>query len=329
MIKDADFNIIGIDGGASNTRGVLINQNGNTLSTAFEEGTNLAVYGELAAKRIINVISSLCESANISFDSIDAIGLGLAGASHQEGREEVFKKLDALNLSKRTLIANDAEAAYVLSCPMDLGILVTVGTGVICISRNEEGKTIRIAGTGHDKGDVGSGFWMGKQVITNLALNETSVIGDQYLEQLMEIFLETVGIPEFNNAIEKIYEHDDQIKIIAKLAKPVIDLSEKGNEIALSIVQEATHSIANYIESLLERINYSSNKIVLAGNGSVIRNNYYRKSVNDELRFHFSDIKWTFSKISSAYGASIMAGKLYDIDIKVSDILKGKILAAT
>ena len=329
MSKDADFHIIGIDGGASNTRGVLINQNGKTLSTALEEGSNLAVYGELAANRIINVISSLCESANISFDLIDAIGLGLAGASNEEGREEVFKKLDALNLSKRTLIANDAEAAYAINCPMDLGVLVTVGTGVICISRNKEGKTIRIAGNGHDKGDVGSGFWMGKQVISNLALNETSVIGDKDLEQLMSIFLETVGIPEFSDAIEKIYEHDDQIKIIAKLAKPVIDLSEKGNEIALSIVQEATHSIANYIESIVDRINYSSKNIVLAGNGSVIRNDYYRKSVNDELSFLFSDIKWTFSKISSAYGASIMAGKLYDMDVKVSDILKGKILAAT
>ena len=291
MNKNTDFHIVGIDGGASNTRGVLINENGETLSTALEEGTNLAVYGELAAKRIINVISNLCESANISFDLIDAIGLGLAGASNQEGRDEVFKELDALNLSKRTLIANDAEAAYAINCPMDLGVLVTVGTGVICISRNKEGKTIRIAGNGHDKGDVGSGFWMGKQVIANLALNETSVIGDQHLEQLMDLFLKTVGISEFNNAIEKIYKDDDQIKIIAKLAKPVIDLSENGNEIALSIVQEATHAVASYIESLTERLNYSSNNIVLAGNGSVIRNDFYRNSVNDELRFQFSDIK--------------------------------------
>ena len=108
-----------------------------------------------------------------------------------------------------------------------------------------------------------------------------------------------------------------------------VDLSEQGNEIALSIVQEATHSVASYIEALAEKLNYSSDSIVLAGNGSVIRNDYYRKSVNDELSFLFSDIKWTFSKISSAYGASIMVGKLYDMDVKISDILKGEALAAT
>ena len=53
------------------------------------------------------------------------------------------------------------------------------------------------------------------------------------------------------------------------------------------------------------------------------------KSSRHDLLFQFSDIKWTFSKISSAYGASIMAGKLYDMDVKVSDILKGQALAAT
>ena len=36
-------------------------------------------------------------------DLIDSVGLGLAGASNADGRDQVFKKLDALNLSKRTL----------------------------------------------------------------------------------------------------------------------------------------------------------------------------------------------------------------------------------
>ena len=66
----------------------------------------------------------------------------------------VFGKIDGINLTQRTFIMNDAEAAYAINCPMDLGVLVTVGTGVICISRYKEGKPIRIAGYGHVKGDV-------------------------------------------------------------------------------------------------------------------------------------------------------------------------------
>ena len=59
-MKNEEFYTIGIDGGASNTRGVLVNHLGATLSTfTLKLGTNLSVYGETAAERIVNVISKL------------------------------------------------------------------------------------------------------------------------------------------------------------------------------------------------------------------------------------------------------------------------------
>ena len=56
---------------------------------------------------------------------------------------------------------------------------------------------------------------------------------------------------------------------------------------------------------------------------SIIRNDFFRRSLNDDLKFNFSKITWTFSSISSAYGAGILAAQLYDAPVKVSDILKG------
>ena len=113
------------------------------------------------------------------------------------------------------------------------------------------------------------------------------------------------------------------------MAEPVIKLAEAGNNVALSVVQEATHAVSNYIISLTDELNYSKRNIVLAGNGSVIRNDFFRTSINQELRFQFPDIKWTFSAISAAYGAGLMAARLYDIDVKISDILQGDALVAS
>ncbi len=214
-----------------------------------------------------------------------------------------------------------------MGCPGDFGILVTVGTGIICISRNSEGKSIRQAGEGHDQGDVGSGYWIGRQALLNLTLNETSVLGDQDLEEIMSVFLKHVNDEEFQVAMEKLNESDDAVFIIAGLAESIIGLAEKGNEVALSIVQEATHAVSEYIIALTDELDYNESHIVLSGNGSVIRNDFFRKSLNDDLRFNFSDIKWTFSSISPAYGAGILAAKIHDVDIKVSDIVKGDALA--
>jgi N-acetylglucosamine kinase-like BadF-type ATPase len=144
----------------------------------------------------------------------------------------------------------------------------------------------------------------------------------------MHIFLQSVDENDFQTALENIHKSEDSVQIIAQLAMPIIQLAESGNNVALSVVQEATHAVANYIISLTDELNYSKNNIVLAGNGSVIRNDYFRSSVNDELRFQFPDIKWTFSTISAAYGAGLMAARLHHIDVAISDILKGDALAA-
>tara|TARA_Y100000590_G_scaffold470024_1_gene661447 strand:- start:802 stop:1791 length:990 start_codon:yes stop_codon:yes gene_type:complete len=329
-MKKDEYYIIGVDGGASKSRGILMNSSGDTLATAFNKGSNLTVYGKLAAERIIHIINDLCEHAHISIDLIDSVGLGIAGASNEEGRDQVFKALDALNLSKKSLVANDAEVAYELNCPGTFGILVTVGTGVICLARDNQKEMVRVAGNGHDNGDVGSGYWIGKQAILNLSLNESSVIGDADLEEIMNTFLYINRGNSFEEALHKIQAHPDYIRKVAALTNPLIKLAEDGNNVALSIIQEASHAIANYVISVTEKLKFHDNNIVLAGNGSVIRNDYFRKSINDELKFHFKDVKWTFSTISPAYGAGIMAAKLFnDLDIRVSDILKGDALAAT
>ena len=187
-------------------------------------------------------------------------------------------------------------------------------------------KSIRQAGEGHDQGDIGSGYWIGRQALSNLTLNETSILGDQDLEEIMSVFLKHVNDEEFQVALEKLNESDDAVFIIAGLAESIIGLAEKGNEVALSILQEATHAVSENIIALTDELDYNESHIVLSGNGSVIRNDFFRKSLNDDLRFNFPDIKWTFSSISPAYGAGILAAKIHNVDIKVSDIVKGDAL---
>ena len=94
-------------------------------------------------------------------------------------------------------------------------------------------------------------------------------------------------------------------------------------------MQEAAHAVAGYITTLAEELKYNENQIVLAGNGSIIQNKLFRKSLNDDLRFDFPEIKWTFSSIPPAYGAGMLAAKVQGIDVKISNILKGDALAAT
>ena len=127
-------------------------------------------------------------------------------------------------------------------------------------------------------------------------------------------------------------ELQDTINAFSSLAEKIIDFAESGNEMALSIIQEGSSTIAEYILQLVHDLEITINdgSIILAGNGSIIRNDFFRKTLNDALQFDFPNIKWTFSNISNAYGAGLLAARLHDIDVKLSQIIDSDYyLAAT
>ena len=64
-IEKSNNIFIGIEGGATNTNGVLFDSNGNTLAALSIKGANLAVYQQVAAERICFLIQELIKKARI------------------------------------------------------------------------------------------------------------------------------------------------------------------------------------------------------------------------------------------------------------------------
>ena len=77
-------------------------------------------------------------------------------------------------------------------------------------------------------------------------------------------------------------------------------------------------------------LKFNKNNVILAGNGSVIKNDFYRKSLNDALQFDIKDLHWIFSDISAAYGAGMIAALSKDkILIDIKNIIKGEYLVSS
>jgi len=321
----------GLDGGASSTRAVIIDADGNTLAKQkIHLGTNLKVYEEIAPKRIVDIVQNLCSEIYISVDDISAFGFGLAAVSYDPGRELLFKELDRLNIADKSILINDAEAAYKVTCIDDIGILMTVGTGVIGIAKTHKGDFVRVAGKGHDQSDIGSGYWLGKELLLKLSFNEAIVNHDNNLNQLYNKVLNQFNATNLNEALEIIASDENSLSLKASLGKIVIEASN-SNDIALSILQEATVNVADYILDLNSLLDYNhSDDIVLFGNGSIIKSKEFRKSLNDSLSFNFKNISWIFSDLSASYGSAMLAAISKDNhNILIKNILKGDYLVSS
>ena len=321
----------GLDGGASSTRAIIIDADGNTLAKQkIHLGTNLKVYEEIAPKRIADIVQNLCSEIYISVDDISAFGFGLAAVSYDPGRELLFKELDRLNIADKSILINDAEAAYKVTCIDDIGILMTVGTGVIGIAKTHKGDFVRVAGKGHDQSDIGSGYWLGKELLLKLSFNEAIVNHDNNLNQLYNAVLNQFNATNLNEALEIIASDENSLSLKASLGKIVIEASN-SNDIALSILQEATVNVADYILDLNSLLDYNhSDDIVLFGNGSIIKSKEFRKSLNDSLSFNFKNISWIFSDLSASYGSAMLAAISKDNhNILIKNILKGDYLVSS
>ena len=310
--------IIGIDGGASKTTAILFDSGGNTIKYKTDLSSNLSVNEEVSCSRVVNLISSIIDESKIQYDQISAIGIGLAGASNETGRQRLFGMLDNMSLSDKTIITNDVESIYEYIWKDKEGILVNVGTGVVCISKKNKG-FLKVAGNGHDDGDVGSGYWIGKEALIQMGFNEEQ--SDNDTSALFEAAFTHYDVQKYEELTEKINESEDKISLIASFAKDVLFLAENKNEVAVSIIQHSTRVIADYIIELRDSLNYGNKEIILAGNGSVLKNDYFRYELNNALSFEFSSIKWVFLDISPAYTSGILSARLKSIKIDIKKLL--------
>jgi len=313
---------IGIDGGATTTTGVLIDNHGKTIGVFKTKGTNLNIYKKIAVKRVIDFIKKIVKNSKISFDDVSGFGIALAGISDLDQRERLLKELDAVNISSKSIVLSDSEAAYKLLCPSGNGVLMSVGTGVVGIAKNND-KTFKVAGQGHNNGDLGSGYWIGKQLFKNLLINSNIISIDNDLTEIFDSVKQKLNISSLESLAQELEDNNDSIAQIASIAEDIIVLAKNGNDLALSIIQEATTYVADYINYLFDSLEISKNDVVVACNGSIIKNEFYKKLLSDALQFDFKKMHWISSDLSAAYGAALIVVETKEINISSSDIVKG------
>ena len=229
--------IIGIDGGASKTKGVLLDESGATISRCFQIGTNLTINQDTAPQIISRSIKELCMKGKVDIVNVSAIGLGLAGASNEDGRDLLFKELDREDLTRKTIICSDAEAAFKIVCPTNFGIMLSVGTGIICYSRDIKGKSYRTGGLGHGQ-DKGSGYWIGDQLLWQLSLNQSAEISDHETLELAQILRNITKEQIIDHGINILINSDEKVRNTASLAKDICRLAAEENDLALGIILE-------------------------------------------------------------------------------------------
>src|SRR5881398_1673447 len=150
---------LGVDGGASKTAALVIDESGKSLGSGVAGPSNhLRVGIENAARNIERAVNKALVAADVASREIHWAYCGIAGADHPAHRQEVVDSLSIFFPRGNFTVDNDARIALTGAIGFGAGVVVIAGTGSVAFGRNDAGDEARAGGWGPIIGDEGSAY---------------------------------------------------------------------------------------------------------------------------------------------------------------------------
>jgi N-acetylglucosamine kinase-like BadF-type ATPase len=257
---------LGIDGGGSNLRVVIVDEQLNTIGQAlYPQTANPSSVGrEAAASTIQSALRSALRKAQCKPDDIAAAGIGVAGASAEYAADWLTEVVSGVLPRTRVVPSSDIEIALVGAHGGRRGVIVLAGTGSVAYGVSESGDGLIVGGWGYVIGDEGSGFWLGLRAV-QIAAREYDAAPDQPSE-LTRGVLEALEIPNGRALIRKIYgETRVDVRGIAALATLLLDAADSGDARAQDAVEQGAAALAGLVATLEHRLHLNAPPVALAG----------------------------------------------------------------
>jgi N-acetylglucosamine kinase-like BadF-type ATPase len=155
---------IGVDGGASKTAALVVDENGTPLGRGLAGGSNhLRVGIEEATRNVERSVNMALVEAGIAIRNVEYAYCGIAGAYHPHHRQNVIEALGIFFPRGNFIVDTDARIALTGAIGFGAGVVIISGTGSVSFGRNAAGQEARAGGWGPTLGDEGSGYWIARE----------------------------------------------------------------------------------------------------------------------------------------------------------------------
>ena len=265
--------IAGIDGGGTHTRVELRDMENRFVRRGEFGPFNLNAIGEAAFRSLLQEVFDWCGGMT----GCTRFCMGAAGISNPNVERIVKEELDRAGFQGLLKLCGDQEIALrgAMEGP---GIVLISGTGSICFGKNRAGETARSGGYGHLIDDGGSGYALGRDVLSAAIRAYDGRIED---EEILRAVCDSLGTgPE--GIVPFVYGPKTDKAAIAKYCAIAVALAERGNPHALEILRRGAEELAQLVRAVQKRLNMPGCRIALLG-GLLEPKNAYRRMVVQQL----------------------------------------------
>lgn len=294
--------IVGIDGGGTKTAIAIAHERSDDVFTftvgpinynGGDAGAIAASFAEIF-KQVRRHCGELAEVAHIC--------IGAAGISNPLVPRFLEQHVRNHGYQGRLTITGDQETALYGAHNDTKGIILIAGTGSICFGVNAKGARHRTGGYGHLIDDEGSGYSIGRHLLSLLVQAEDGRVKDTIVPAMV---YEQLGLTSVQEVVGLVYDMHTTKKDIAQLA-PILTLAcEKGDAHALRLAEQSGAKLCELVLPVIERLDLTDSPIAIAG--SVLhKSQYVREALARRLALVRPQHRLIFPIKDAAYGAVLL-----------------------
>lgn len=303
---------LGIDGGGTNTRAVVLNDTLQVLGTGVAGASNHYAVGADAAAQHCGEAAQLAiaDAARIDVNftkrDIAGWGFGLAGVRRESDAFLMRGRLNNLCEGRPWVLETDAVAAHFGAFNGGPGIVQIAGTGAICLGIDGSGERFYTDGWGPLLGDEGSGYWIGQQALRAAC---RSADGRAPRSQLTGAVPGALGVPDCDALVNLLRNEKIARETIAGLARLVFDTAMGGVPEAIEIREQATTLLSQTIAATARRMlaRHTERSIGAAKPlhfslsllGGLFEDDYFKAGVAYNIGERFVEMKQEFLPLES------------------------------
>ncbi len=287
--------ILGVDGGGTKTKVVVVDKEGNILREGIGgPGNHLVVGVDGVAK---SIVQGLGDYRNHAFD-IAIIGMGGAGFEPSV-RKRLANEIKKVINAKTIEVYNDCYVALIGAIgKRKKGMIILSGTGSMVIGIDSANRYYKAGGWGHLLGDEGSGYRISYDAI-RAVMSYWEGMGPYTI--LVDALSTHFGFSSFQDVIDFFYIKGGDRKKVASFSPSVVRAAKEGDFIANKILRDNIKSLVRGVGSVKIKI---KDDYVSYG-GGMFNSNYYKTIVGEELQIMGFELK---KPVLSPIGGALFMG---------------------
>lgn len=293
--------VIGMDGGGTKTKVCVMNLKGQEVDTLQGGSMNINSLGREGVLHNMAALFDALQERSGDWSHLKAICIGAAGVSNPLTRETLMASVKTAGIRVQPTIFGDHQAALYGAHGKGRGMILIAGTGSICYGMDGKGGEARCGGWGHLIDDEGSGYALGRDVLSAVVQAEDGRIAPTCMRRAV---FEQLGIATIQELIQFVYSPSTGKKEIAALAPIVMRGLEAGEDAAYAIIEKAAEKLSKMVFPVAAKLHMETGELAFCGS-VITKNDVLIGKLKDKIEAKCPGLHCTEPRRDAAYGAAL------------------------